>query len=160
MHVVQRHHQAAAGPAELRQQRRHRPVESETVRGCVHRRGGRLGTAAAEGTGDRVQQTGREGRAGVQVGERVGEGMEREMALVLGRPAAQHGHPASPRAQAELGHQPALADSRRAGEVDEGRGPMAQSVDHRVEKPQFGRAADEGTPVAVPPGSVFRCSRA
>lgn len=153
VHVVQRHHQAT-GPAQSGQQPRDGPVETETVGG----RRRRSGSTAAEDPGDRVRQAGRVRRAVVQIGERVGERMEREVPLVLRRPAAQHRHPTPPCTQAQLRHQPALADPRFAGDVDEGRGPLPQPVDHRVEQPQFDRTADKWASAVVMGGSAYRCS--
>ena len=75
--------------------------------------------------------------------ERVDEDPERQVALELGRAAAEHEAPAGGRARLQLAQQPRLADARLALDQQRRRFPALERVERAVDGIQLGVAPDE-----------------
>ncbi len=144
MQVVQHDDEpGSADRPQVRQQVGCRAVEPEPVERAARRRGLDSGDAAQDRRGRVGQLRGAAQGPRVEVGEGVRERLERGVLFVLGGPAAQDRQPPAAGPQAELVQQPALADARPPGDVDDGRSALAQPVDHRVELPDLSGPADE-----------------
>lgn len=74
----------------------------------------------------------------VEVGERVGERLERAVPFELCSPAAQHGRPAAAGEGTELRQQPALADTGLTSDIDEGRTTGSHVLQGRIEPAELG----------------------
>jgi hypothetical protein len=72
--------------------------------------------------------------------EGVDEDPERQVALQLGRAAAEDGAPARVRALGQLGQQAGLADPRLALDDERNRPPVAQLAEGAIDRVQLGGA--------------------